>query len=51
MSQARHDAAWWQLPDAPTLVVVFGNGGDRSQDEQLLPEITRAMRFQAFRRG
>ena len=44
MSQARHDAAWWKLPDAPpTMVVAFGSGSDRSQDDQLLPEMARAL--------
>ena len=44
VGQARHDAAWWQLPDAPpTLVVAFGNGSDRAQDERLLPDLARAL--------
>ena len=44
MSQARHDAPWWQVSDAPpTIVVAFGSGSDRSQDDQLLPDLARAL--------
>lgn len=40
MSQARHDAAWWIVPDQPPmLVVVFCLGSDRAKDHTLLPEI------------
>ena len=38
MSQARHDAAWWQHGDQPPmLLVAFSSGPDRSRDEQLMP--------------
>ena len=44
MSQARHDAAWWQLPDQPpTMLVVFSTGPDRARDERLLPELAKAL--------
>ena len=44
MSQARHDAAWWQLPDqSQTLLVVFSSGPDRAKDEQLLPALAKAL--------
>jgi hypothetical protein len=44
MSQARHDAAWWQLPDqSPTLLVVFSSGPDCAKDEQLLPSLAKAL--------
>ncbi len=44
MSQARHDAAWWQLDDQPPMqMVVFSWGRDRSQDETLLPDLARAL--------
>ena len=44
MSQARHDAAWWQQPDQPpVLVVAFCSGSDRSRDERLLPDLARAL--------
>jgi len=42
MSQARHDAAWWQSPGAPpSLLVVFSEGEKRAQDETLLPALAR----------
>ena len=44
MSQARHDAAWWQVPDQPPmLLVVFSSGPDHAKDEQLLPALARAL--------
>ena len=44
MSQARHDAAWYQAPDQePVLLVVFGSGPDRAKDETLLPDLARAL--------
>ena len=44
MSQARHDAAWWQLEDQPpTLMVAFSWGRDRAHDERLLPDLARAL--------
>ena len=45
MSQARHDAAWFQASDQqpPTLLVVFTTGPDRSRDEQLLPDLARSL--------
>ena len=44
MSQARHDAAWWQHGDQPPmLLVAFSSGPDRSRDEQLLPALARAL--------
>ena len=42
--RARHDAAWWQLPDqSPTMLVVFSTGPDRARDERLLPELAKAL--------
>ena len=47
MSQARHDAAWWQQPDQPpTLLVAFSTGSDRAKDERLLPELARLLNEQ-----
>ncbi|NDD44367.1 MAG: hypothetical protein EBZ29_01650 [Synechococcaceae bacterium WB9_4xC_028] len=44
MSQARHDAAWWSLPDAsPSLLVVFSDGQERAQDTTLLPALAREL--------
>ena len=44
MSQARHDAAWFQAADQPpTLLVVFTAGPDRAKDEFLLPELARQL--------
>lgn len=38
MSQARHDAVWWQLDgQPPSLLVVFTEGGELANDESLLP--------------
>lgn len=38
MSQARHDAAWWQLDaQPPNLLVVFTEGAELANDESLLP--------------
>ena len=40
MSQARHDAAWFQEADQPPmLLVVYTNGPDRARDESLFPEL------------
>ncbi len=49
MSQARHDAAWWQHGDQPPmLLVAFSSGPDRARDEQLLPALARSLSgFQA----
>ena len=45
MSQARHDAAWFQASDQqpPTLLVVFTTGPDRARDASLLPELARQL--------
>ena len=44
MSQARHDAAWFnQSNQPPTLLVVFSTGTDRSKDQRLLPELARLL--------
>jgi len=44
MSQARHDAAWWQHGDQPPmLLVAFSSGPDRARDEQLLPALARSL--------
>ena len=44
MSQARHDAAWFQRPDQPPrMLVVFASGPDRAKDENLLPELARLL--------
>ena len=44
MRQARHDAAWWSLPDAsPSLLVVFSDGQERAQDTTLLPALAREL--------
>jgi hypothetical protein len=42
MSQARHDAAYVEVEgQSPFLLVVFSEGAERAEDDQLLPEITR----------
>ena len=45
MSQARHDAAWFQTSEQqpPTLLVVFTMGPDRSRDTSLLPRLVRQL--------
>ena len=44
MSQVRHDAAWWGNNDSlQTLLVVFGNGEKYVKDENLFPEISKAI--------
>ena len=45
MSQARHDAAWFQASEQqpPTLLVVFTTGPDRARDASLLPELARQL--------
>ena len=44
MSQARHDAAWWQQNDQPPmLLVAFSVGPDRARDERLLPALAREL--------
>ena len=44
MSQARHDAAWFQGSDQPPmLLVVYSNGPDRARDATLLPELAKAL--------
>ncbi|BEV35991.1 serine hydrolase [Synechococcus sp. M16CYN] len=44
MSQVRHDAAWWQAPGQPPMMIVaFSSGPDRARDEQLLPKLARAL--------
>ena len=47
MSQARHDAAWWQLPDQPPeLLVAFSTGTERAKDAQLLPNLAHLLSLQ-----
>ncbi len=44
MSQARHDAAWWENNNSvKTLLVVFGNGEQYFKDIKLLPAIAKAV--------
>ena len=45
MSQARHDAAWFQASEQqpPILLVVFTTGPDRARDASLLPELARQL--------
>ena len=45
MSQARHDAAWFQTSEKqpPSLLVVFTTGPDRARDASLLPELVRQL--------
>ena len=45
MSQARHDAAWFQTSEQqpPSLLVVFTTGLDRARDATLLPELARQL--------
>ena len=44
MSQARHDAAWWQGTDgSPCLLVAFSEGSACAQDQDLLPELARQL--------
>ena len=44
MSQARHDAAWFQASDQPPmLLVVYSYGPDRASDENLLPGLARML--------
>ena len=44
MSQARHDAAWWQRPDQPPeLLVVFSTGTERAKDATLLPNLAQLL--------
>ena len=44
MSQARHDAAWWRVPDgSPALLVAFSDGAASAKDEQLLPELAKQL--------
>ena len=45
MSQARHDAAWFQISpkQPPTLLVVFTIGAERSKDLSLLPDLARQL--------
>ena len=44
MSQARHDAAWWQHGDQPPmLLVAFSSGPDRARDDRLMPALARAV--------
>ena len=41
MSQARHDAAYLEIPGHhPCLLVIFSEGPERAQDEALLPGLT-----------
>ena len=45
MSQARHDAAWWKLPNQPpALLVAFSTGSERARDERLLPDLARLLK-------
>ena len=44
MSQARHDAAWFQqLDQPPMLLVAFSTGTDRAKDERLLPDLAHLL--------
>ena len=44
MSQARHDAAYMELPGhRPFLLVAFSEGSERAQDAQLLPQLCRIL--------
>ena len=44
MSQARHDAAYVEAEgQAPMLLVVFSEGGERAADTRLLPELCRQL--------
>ena len=44
MSQARHDAAWWCLEnESPQLLVVFTEGAELAEDEDLLPVIANEL--------
>ena len=44
MSQARHDAAWWKLPNQPpALLVAFSTGSERARDARLLPDLARLL--------
>ncbi len=44
MSQARHDAAWWDDENSvKTLLVVFGNGEKYFKDETLFPKIAKCI--------
>ncbi|MEB3293425.1 MAG: serine hydrolase [Synechococcales bacterium] len=44
MSQARHDAAYVEIPGLrPFTLVVFTEGRDNSQNEQILPFVTRSI--------
>ena len=47
MSQARHDAAWFQAfeQQPPSLLVVFTTGPDRARDASLLPELARQLKL------
>ena len=49
MSQARHDAAWFQTSEQlpPSLLVVFTTGPDCAWDESLLPELARQLNLLA----
>ena len=41
MSQARHDAAYLEIPGHhPCVLVIFSEGPERAQDEALLPGLT-----------
>ena len=41
MSQARHDAAWWQTANnPPSLIVVFLEGEVYSSDKKILPQLS-----------
>ena len=45
MSQARHDAAWFQMSEQqpPSLVVALTTGPDRARDASLLPDLLRQL--------
>ena len=44
MSQVRHDAAWWCLPQRnPMLLVVFSQGRQSSTDIDLLPTLAKGL--------
>lgn len=44
MSQARHDAAWWRVPNQnPMQLVVFSVGSESANDQSLLPTLAREL--------
>ena len=44
MSQARHDAAWWQTSNGtPSLIVVFLEGETYANDKNILPQLAHKL--------